>query len=284
MYRELSSKANKLNTIIHQSKILKIGDFKNSTTWWLGGLVGFMLLAVFQDYLFSKFQDTGFYLSESLLYNAIWLFLIPLTVLEFGLLDKIRVVTKLHKSFFIIGLSALLCLLHILLFSIFFVTVSHLIYTPGHAFRNIFGSAMSGQFYLLLLFYTATPFIRDFLNDRKEKEKQASVGLDDKIKIKTGVKTVVLNMEDIEWITTDKPYSVLHANGKVYLDDRSLKDFEDLLNPIQFLRVHRSSIIHVTFIKSFTSRQNGDYDVELKSGQMVRMSRHFKQNWDALLH
>ncbi|MBP7644450.1 MAG: hypothetical protein KA767_13995, partial [Saprospiraceae bacterium] len=69
-----------MNTIIHQNSILKKGDFKNSTTWWLGGLVGFMLLAVFQDYLFSKFQDTGFYLSESLLYNAIWLFLIPLTV------------------------------------------------------------------------------------------------------------------------------------------------------------------------------------------------------------
>jgi len=273
-----------LNTIIHQNSILKKGDFKNSTTWWLGGLMGFMALAVFQDYLFSKFQQTGFYWSESLLYNAIWLFLIPFTIFEFAIFDKLQGLPRFRKILYTFLISILLCLVHILLFTTFFVTVSHLIFTPGHAFKTIFYNAISVQFYLLLLYYVSVPFARAFLQVRKEKVENATMAFDHTIKIKSGSKTFILPTEAIEWITTDKPYSVVHANGKAYLDDRTLKDFEVMLNPHQFLRVHRSSIVHITFIKTFTSRQNGDYDVELKSGQLVRMSRHYKKNWEALLH
>jgi two-component system LytT family response regulator len=74
------------------------------------------------------------------------------------------------------------------------------------------------------------------------------------------------------------------VHHKRYFDSRTLKDFEDLLNPEFFLRVHRSSMVNTAYVKALTSRQNGDYDALLENGQTVRLSRHYRENWQQLLH
>lgn len=105
----------------------------------------------------------------------------------------------------------------------------------------------------------------------------------DKIKLKIGSKILSVSTSNIEFITTDKPYSIVHINDKKILDNKSLKEFETILDPTAFLRVHRSSIINTTFVKELKSRNNGDYDATLKNGQVIRLSRHFRNNWKQLI-
>jgi two-component system LytT family response regulator len=97
------------------------------------------------------------------------------------------------------------------------------------------------------------------------------------------LKTISLNVESIEFISTEKPYSAINSDGKKYLDNRPLRDFENILNSKFFVRVHRSAIINKSFVKELKSRQNGDYDCILKSGKTVRFSRHYRTNWQNLL-
>lgn len=170
--------------------------------------------------------------------------------------------------------------LHILLFAALFVLVSRLMFTPSHRFSSIFNSALSNQFYIALLWYIIFPAIYISKHQSTHLKKQYP----DNINLKMGSKILSVSTSTIQLISTDKPYSIIHTNDKKILDNKSLKEFETELDPNVFLRVHRSSIINATYVKELKSRNNGDYDATLQSGQVIRLSRHFRNNWKQLIH
>lgn len=46
-----------------------------------------------------------------------------------------------------------------------------------------------------------------------------------------------------------------------------------------FVRVHKSTIVNLEKVSSFKSRLNGDYDLLLKNGTIVRLSRTYAANF-----
>ena len=254
---------------------MKIGKL----TSYLIIVVLVFLLAVLQDYIYSRIQQTSFYLSESLLYNTFWVFFIPFTVCINRLIKIINPKNKL--SLFPLNLltGIAFSFLHILLFATLFVFVSSLVFTPTHRFANIFNAAFSNQFFIVLLWYAVFPVI--YLS--KHKPNQSTTGYPEKIRLRIGSKIIRIPAAMIQLIATDKPYSVVYTNDRKFLDNKSLKEFETKLDPTVFLRVHRSAILNATFIKELKSRSNGDYDAILENGQIVRLSRHFRNNWLQLI-
>lgn len=243
-----------------------------------------ILLAIFQDYLYSRLQDTGFYLSESLLYNTIWVFFIPGTLLVIWLTKRRPAGNTIIYTAYTVFIGALISFLHILLFAASFVMISRLIYSPSHHFSHIFRTAMSNQFYLVLLYYCTLPvFYRLFFRTGKQPSAPPSA-YPEKINLKNGPNITAVDTSSIQLIATDRPYSVVYTQDQKYLQDKSLKEFENDLDPTRFLRVHRSSIINAAAVKSLKSRKNGDYDAVLHNGQIIRLSRHFRDNWQQLLH
>ena len=101
--------------------------------------------------------------------------------------------------------------------------------------------------------------------------------------MKIGSKLITVPTATIQFIATDKPYSVVHTADQKFMDAKSLKEFETELDPKIFLRVHRSTILNARCIKELKSRSNGDYDATLKNGQTFRLSRHYRSNWQQLL-
>lgn len=256
-------------------KIPKIGKIP----LYLIIVVFVFLLAVLQDYIYSSIQQTGFYLSESLLYNTFWVFFIPLTIFINRLMKIINPINKLGKLPLNLGAGIAFSFLHIILFTALFVFVSHLAFTPPHRFSNIFNAAFSNQFYIALLWYTIFPII--YISRRKENIDVSSYSK--KIKLKIGSKIINVPTSTIQLISTDKPYSIIYTNKQKFLDNKNLKEFETKLDPTIFLRVHRSVIINTTYIKELKSRSNGDYDATLENGQIIRLSRHYRSNWNQLL-
>ncbi|MCB0463063.1 MAG: LytTR family DNA-binding domain-containing protein [Flavobacteriaceae bacterium] len=261
--------------ISEKFKIPKIGKIP----LYLIIVVFVFLLAVLQDYIYSKIQQTGFYLSESLLYNTFWTFFIPLTIFINRLIKIINPKNKLGKLPFNLGIGITFSFLHIILFTALFVFVSNLAFTPPHRFLTIFNAAFSNQFYIALLWYTIFPVI--YIS--RLRANIDTSGYSEKIKLKIGSKIINVPTSTIQFISTDKPYSIIYTNEQKILDNRSLKEFETKLDPAVFLRVHRSKIINATYIKELKSRSNGDYDAKLENGQTVRLSRHYRSNWHQLL-
>jgi len=242
-------------------------------------LVFVFTIAVLQDYLFSRIQGTGFYLSEALLYNMFWAFFVPFSFISSLLFKIVYPKNRFQKLLLALGIGIVISLFHILIFSSVFVFISHIVYKPSHRFFGIFNTAISNQFYITFLFYTLFPiFYFQFFSIKNNKQEFSG-----KLKIKIGSKTKLVDAKSIQLITKDKPFCAIHVNKQRFLVDRSLKSFENELSSDIFLRVHRSTIVNATFIKELKSRQNGDYDGLLENGNSVRFSRHFRNNWQQLL-
>lgn len=76
----------------------------------------------------------------------------------------------------------------------------------------------------------------------------------------------------IAHVEADGNCTVLHfADGTRYLDTRTLKVYEDLLDPSQFLRVHRSHLINLAHLREYL-RDDGQWAV-LRNGSRVPVAR-----------
>ena len=55
------------------------------------------------------------------------------------------------------------------------------------------------------------------------------------------------------------------------------------LNPREFIRIRRSTIVRVDVVKELQSLFNGEYALILKDGTQLQSSRRYRKNLDALL-
>jgi two-component system LytT family response regulator len=86
-----------------------------------------------------------------------------------------------------------------------------------------------------------------------------------------GVK--LIRTDDISFLQAEGNCTRLVFNdGSQYLDTRTLKVYEALLDKLQFMRVHRSNIINLNELEEFV-RKDGNF-VKLRSGHSVPVARN----------
>ena len=61
------------------------------------------------------------------------------------------------------------------------------------------------------------------------------------------------------------------------LASKTLKEFEEILPPKQFFRVHHSSIINLKYVKKFIKTDGGS--LEMNDGTVVDISRRKKEDF-----
>lgn len=98
------------------------------------------------------------------------------------------------------------------------------------------------------------------------------------ITVKDGGRIQLLKVSDLSHIEAEGNYISLHTEKSKHLLFETLSNFEKKLNPKTFIRIHRSTIVNLNFIKEIQSHFNGDYSVILKNDKVLRMSRNFKDN------
>jgi two-component system LytT family response regulator len=59
---------------------------------------------------------------------------------------------------------------------------------------------------------------------------------------------------------------------------------ETRLNPDVFLRVHRSSIVNLHYVKEVKSEADGESTVVLVSGEKIALSRSYRASIQKLMH
>jgi two-component system, LytTR family, response regulator len=95
--------------------------------------------------------------------------------------------------------------------------------------------------------------------------------------VKDGVKEILLPAEKIGWIEAAAYYSCLHSNGRRYMLRETITDLSDKLDPRQFIRIHRSSIVNLDHIREIYREGHADGSVVLTDGQKIRMSKVGRQ-------
>jgi two-component system LytT family response regulator len=105
----------------------------------------------------------------------------------------------------------------------------------------------------------------------------------DWIAVKSRDTTRLLMTEDIDWIEAAGVYVTVHSKGDAFLYRAGLAAVANRLDPFRFVRIHRSHIVNVRSIASLERRSHGEFDVMLKTGTRLLMSRTYRSEVEAIL-
>jgi len=86
-------------------------------------------------------------------------------------------------------------------------------------------------------------------------------------------RTVLVEVDDIEWIEADDYCVRVHVADNTHVLRRSLKWFGDRLDPEKFIRVHRSALLNLAHLQEIQHRGVDDHVAILSSGHEVPLSR-----------
>ena len=84
-----------------------------------------------------------------------------------------------------------------------------------------------------------------------------------------------LDVNEIDWIEGARDYVRLHSGARSHLVRSTMNSLSQKLDPIAFLRIHRSSIVRIDAIKELSPLFHGDYAVILHDGTELRLSRRY---------
>jgi two-component system LytT family response regulator len=97
-----------------------------------------------------------------------------------------------------------------------------------------------------------------------------------RIVFKSRGRILFLPVSSIRWIGAEENYVRICTEGESYLLREPIGRLEEKLDPQLFLRVHRSSIVNLQFVKEVRTENTGESVVILLNGQKLSMSRSYK--------
>ena len=98
----------------------------------------------------------------------------------------------------------------------------------------------------------------------------------DRLVVKGSGTTRFIRVADIDWIEGAGVYVNLHIAGKELLYRSALNELAGHLDPMRFIRVHRSSIVNIDSILELQPISHGEFDLVLKDGHRSRVSRTYR--------
>jgi two-component system, LytTR family, response regulator len=84
---------------------------------------------------------------------------------------------------------------------------------------------------------------------------------------------VPIRAASIEWLQACDDYVIVHAGGRRYRVNLPLTDLERRLDPRVFVRVHRSHVVNLDHVASWTPYDGSRFQVTLRTGTSIMASR-----------
>jgi two-component system LytT family response regulator len=105
----------------------------------------------------------------------------------------------------------------------------------------------------------------------------------ERVAVRMARRIVVIDVADVHWVDAADNYVRLHTPAGSYLARRTMREMAELLNPIRFVRIHRSAIVNVGQVSEVAPRGDADYVVTLHSGVRLALSRSYRARFVAAM-
>jgi len=102
-------------------------------------------------------------------------------------------------------------------------------------------------------------------------------GFAERFLVRDADKEILLSVDRINWIEAAEYYCCLHVDGRSYMLRESISEMEKRLDPRKFLRIHRSTIVHLERIREIHRESQTESSVVLHDGHTLRISRTGRQ-------
>ena len=94
--------------------------------------------------------------------------------------------------------------------------------------------------------------------------------------VKTGGRVFFLKTRDIDWVEAAGNYLRVHVGSDTHMIRQTMSGIEEQLDPKLFFRIHRSQIVNIDRIKELQPLFNGEYEVLLRTGARLTLSRTYR--------
>ena len=101
-----------------------------------------------------------------------------------------------------------------------------------------------------------------------------------RIAVRKKEREVLVAVEDIDWIEASGNYAILHVGSERHEIRSTLTRLESELDPGNFVRVHKSSIVNIARVREVEPWFNGDYRIHLQDGTVVALSRRYRAHFE----
>jgi len=91
--------------------------------------------------------------------------------------------------------------------------------------------------------------------------------------VPTRTGTMHLEISEVEYFQGQGDYVLLSTKQRTHLVPIRLREFEERLDSRLFVRIHRSFIVNIDFVRAVNTVGNGRYCVSMNSGKEIRASR-----------
>lgn len=257
--------------------------------YWLICLVLFFgMLNVLQDLVRSILKNSSYYFSESFLFSSFWWLFAPLLWTQYVVSESKHNKRMLWK----LALIFVPVIFHLFGYPALVWLLSRIFYYHTFEFQQTLNYTLSEYVYLLLLFYSV-PYLLFVWNSKRRSVANSTVpkltqsipgNYISSLLVADGTKRRTIHTAEILFISASPPYIAVHLTGKQYLLNESLKSISSKLDPKQFVRVHKSTIVNIEKVDAFVSRNNGDYDLTLENDAQLRASRNFFADFKEQYH
>ena len=106
----------------------------------------------------------------------------------------------------------------------------------------------------------------------------------DRVVVKDRHKINIIPVENIRYIESLDDYVLIYTNEGRHMKQKTMKYFESHLNPKDFIRIHRSYIVHVINIAEIQQYEKESYVVILKDKTKLKVSKSGYKNIKEVLH
>ena len=124
------------------------------------------------------------------------------------------------------------------------------------------------------------------LEDRRPRapgEREERATDDDRIMIRSAGRIQFVNAREVDWVEAAGDYVRLHVGERSHLLRETMKGMEDRLDADAFVRVHRSTLVKLDYLKEIHSSEAGGYEIVLRDGTRRSLSRSGRERLEEAL-
>jgi len=100
-----------------------------------------------------------------------------------------------------------------------------------------------------------------------------------RLSIRDDERILFVPVDEILWIEAANKYVVIHTPQGTHISRQTIQGLEEKLNPGEFVRTHRSTLVRKAAVRGMHPLFHGDYILRLANGDEAPLSRSFRESF-----
>lgn len=97
-----------------------------------------------------------------------------------------------------------------------------------------------------------------------------------RVLVREGRRTRFVPLGEVDWFEADGNYIIVHAGAQAYRTRGTITAIETVLDPRQFVRIHRRMVVNMDRVREMSPLPGGDGLLMLGDGSTLRLSRTYR--------